>query len=160
MWDAYLRISKILHPSGQSCRNKYLCLNLALLNSAAEELLVLTLYDVLLKSHCMLAVLSILLYHQKKHSVTSQEEKYLSLWCKHKVSLVQSILYPGKSFKDEWLCGHLMYSILLVWSHTRMPWQMAGWELIHTVVLQSLVTVNMSEIISWGYSYCTNCHML
>lgn len=75
MWDAYLRISKISQPSGQSCRNKYLGLNLALLNSAAEELLVLTLYDVLLKSHCMLAVFSNPLYHQKKHSVTPQEEK-------------------------------------------------------------------------------------
>lgn len=88
----------------------------------------------------------------------SDEKQYdstrrnLSLWCKHKVSLVQSILYSLKSFKEEWLYGHLIHNILLAWSHFRMQWWTVMWELTYIILLQSLVKVTMSEMISLAYS--------
>lgn len=48
---------------------------LCLCHSVLEELLILILYDIILKSHCTLVMFNILLYHQMKHSVTPQEEK-------------------------------------------------------------------------------------
>lgn len=92
----------------------------------------------------------------------SRRRENLSLSCKHKVSLVQSILYPVKSFKEEWLYGHLVHNILLLsWSHIRMQWQLVRWELIHVILLQSLVEVSNEWKDFIGFiASIPNCHML
>lgn len=60
---------------------------LCLCHSLLEELLILILYDSILKSHCTCVMFNVLLYHQMKHSVTPQEDKI----CLYDVSIKQAL---------------------------------------------------------------------
>lgn len=60
---------------------------LCLCHSLLEELLILILYDSILKSHCTCVMFNVLLYHQMKHSVTLQEDTI----CLYDVSIKRAL---------------------------------------------------------------------